>query len=152
MQNEDIIRYALEAVFPQLRETGYRITSPRDRVYNCIAWAMGRTDKWWWPIGTVDPDNYWPPQAPPEETIAAFVQAFQSLGYTETTDDTLREGLEKVALYAWNDKPTHAARQLPSSLWTSKLGNAVDIEHTHVGLVGDKYGAVVKFFERAIIA
>jgi len=150
MQNEDILRYALETMFPQLRDTGYRITSPADRVYNCIAWAAGQTDKWWWPIGRVDPDYYWPPQVPDEETIPAFVQLFQSLGYTQTTDDGLIEGVEKVALYARNDKPTHAARQLPSGLWTSKLGNAVDIEHTLLGLVGDAYGAVVEFFQRPL--
>jgi hypothetical protein len=151
MENEDIIRYALEAVFPQLRQTGYRITSPADRVYNCIAWAAGRTHQWWWPIGRIDPDDYWPPGVPEEETISAFVQAFHTLGYGEAPNDELREGIEKVALYARNDKPTHAARQLGSGLWTSKLGNAVDIEHTLAGLVGDKYGQVVKILQRVIV-
>jgi len=29
----------LEALFPGLRGADYRLSSPRDRRYNCIAWA-----------------------------------------------------------------------------------------------------------------
>jgi len=151
MENEEIIRYALEAMFPRLSGTGYRITSPADRVYNCIAWAAGRTHQWWWPIGRVDPDDYWPPGVPEAVTIAAFVQAFQTVGYGEALDNGLTDGVEKVALYARDDKPTHAARQLSSGLWTSKLGKAVDIEHTLPALEGDKYGNVVKILQRAVV-
>jgi hypothetical protein len=43
----------------------------------------------------------------------------------------------------------HAARQLPTGRWTSKLGKAVDIEHdTPEGVTGPVYGAVVKFLRR----
>jgi hypothetical protein len=37
----------LEALFPRLRGTAYRITSPASEVYNCIAWAAGDTEHWW---------------------------------------------------------------------------------------------------------
>lgn len=33
-----------ERLFPDLARTGYRLTSPPDPVYNCIAWAAGFTD------------------------------------------------------------------------------------------------------------
>src|SRR5262245_7829296 len=39
----------LEDVFPGLRGTAYRTSSPADRIYNCIAWAVGVTADWWWP-------------------------------------------------------------------------------------------------------
>jgi hypothetical protein len=33
----------LEQIFPALRHGGYRITSPVDKRYNCIAYALGDT-------------------------------------------------------------------------------------------------------------
>src|SRR5207244_363796 len=39
----------LEALFPGLRGTSYRITSPPDSAYNCVAWAAGDQASWWWP-------------------------------------------------------------------------------------------------------
>ena len=51
-----------EDLFPGLRGTPYRITSPRDRTYNCIAWAVGDTRDYWWPG---DPQRtYWPVDIP----------------------------------------------------------------------------------------
>jgi hypothetical protein len=50
---------ALEAVFPGLVGKEYQITSPRDEVYNCIAWAAGVTNDWWWPDKAGQ--GYWPP-------------------------------------------------------------------------------------------
>lgn len=43
---------------------------------------------------------------------------------------------------------TRRARQLPSGLWTSKLGEMEDIEHTLRGLKGDIYGAATGFLKR----
>jgi hypothetical protein len=47
----------LEDVFPGLQGTAYRVTSPADRGYNCIAWAAGVTDDWWWPPLTDAPSR-----------------------------------------------------------------------------------------------
>ena len=47
-----------ESLFPDLARTGYQVTSPPDPVYNCIAWAAGRTDEWWWP--DVGGFEFWP--------------------------------------------------------------------------------------------
>jgi hypothetical protein len=152
MENEEMIRRAAERLFPQLCGTGYRLTSPFDPVYNCIAWAAGRTTEWWWPIGEVDDKKFWPPGVPQEETIPAFVQAFQTLGYEESPNAEAVVGIEKVALYALNDMPTHAARQLLTGIWTSKLGKSVDIEHVLTGLEGTEYGRVVFVLQRVIVA
>ena len=95
---------SLENYFPNLKPTGYSVTSPATRVYNCIAWAAGVTDDWWWPdpLGV----SSWPPAARREEPVAAFIEAFASLGYFPTVDESLEPGFEKVALYASAARPT----------------------------------------------
>ena len=132
-------------LLPRLTADNYRETSPAAWEYNCIAWAAGVTDAWWWPV----PGRYWPPDIPREESIAAFVATFVGLGYTPGASPELESGTEKVALYATGDTPTHAARQLASGLWTSKLGPAIDIEHTTLDAVaGGVYGEVVAILGR----
>src|SRR5258708_7445589 len=111
----------LEETFPKLSETVYIITSPATDRYNCIAWVAGDTDSWWWP----DPfeQEYWPDEAPREETLEAFVVAFTGLGYALCLSGELEAGFEKLAFYAdGHGVPTHAARQLRNGQWTSKLG------------------------------
>jgi hypothetical protein len=93
----------------------------------------------------------WPATVPREETVSAFVAAFQSLGFIPGADETLEPGFEKVALYAMEGQPKHAARQLASGIWTSKLGALADIEHTLGGIVGDWYGTVIEIFKRPLL-
>jgi hypothetical protein len=137
-----------ESLFPDLRRTGYQITSPPDSVYNCIAHAAGITNAWWWP----DPGGfeYWPAGVPRERTLAAFLQAFATLGYSPCPDSSVEPGWEKVALYATDEGPSHAARQLANGRWTSKLGPDDDIEHVLEGLQGPAYGAVVQYLRRPV--
>jgi hypothetical protein len=139
---------SLQDFFPQLRSTGYTITSPATPAYNCIAWAAGVTDDWWWP----DPMGVsaWPPGAPRAESVEAFLTAVESLGYSRCDDAALEPGFEKVALYALDGVPKHAARQLPNGRWTGKCGELEDIEHTLDGLVGAWYGTVVHILKRPL--
>ena len=65
--------------FPNL-EGRYVITSPNTRDYNCLAWAAGETDRKWDPN---DPSYYWPAEAPREHTLAAFIAAYATRGYTQ---------------------------------------------------------------------
>lgn len=138
----------LQRGFPNLRHSGYEITSPEDRGYNCIAWAAGVTDAWWWP----DPweIGYWPNGVPREETIQAFIQAFGTRGYTPCEDDSLEAAFEKIALYANAGVPTHAARQLEDGRWSSKCGDLEDIAHTLDGLAGTSYGQRVVTLARPL--
>ena len=131
----------LEDVFPGLRGQAEEIKSPRDANYNCIGWAAGDNPNWWWP----DPaeEDSWPAGVARVETVAAFREAFASLGYVVCDHDRLEEGYEKVALFALAEVPKHAARQLPSGRWTSKLGPMEDLEHTLHDLTGMVYGSVV---------
>lgn len=129
---------------------GFVESSPATFDYNCIAWAAGETNRWWWP----DPEGqcYWPSGIPRQVTLEAFVQAYGTLGYEPCESDSPGFNVEKVAIYA-NDQGEikHAARQLLSGKWTSKLGELVDIEHD--ALQGDyphycAYGHVVSILAR----
>jgi hypothetical protein len=132
---------------PRLTAENYRVTSPATWEYNCIAWAAGVTDAWWWPV----PGRYWPPDVPRDESLAAFIAAFAVLGYAVCRSADCEPGLEKIALYAVGTTPTHAARQLLSGWWTSKLGPSLDIEHaTPEAVAGGVYGEVAVILSRTI--
>ncbi len=142
-----MIRRIIEAAFPNLRPSGYQVASPETVAYNCIAWAAGDTIRWWWPDS---PDTaYWPDDVERSETLEAFVKAFETLSYTTCDTPEYEDGLEKIAIYVNADgKPTHAARQLPSSYWSSKLGQSYDIEHDLEGVSGTQYGSVSVIMKR----
>lgn len=135
---------SLSRYFPQLSRST-KPASPATTTYNCIAWALGITDRWWWPQ---NPDAYWPLACPEEVTIRAFQSVFAVCGFEPCDDGRLENGYEKISLYAKGDQPTHAARQLRSGRWTSKCGQNVDIEHKLRELEGEEYGQVVIYFCR----
>jgi hypothetical protein len=141
------INVELEEDWPGLAKTPYRITSEHTGNYNCLAWASEETDRWWSPLP--ESDYYWPEGVPREVAVAAFVKAYETLGFAICEHGELEPNLEKLAIYATSDgKPQHVARQLPSGLWTSKLGRLEDIEHELDGLTGELYGTVQKFMQR----
>ena len=131
-----------------MTEMNYQVTSPQDVQYNCIAWAAGENDIWWWPDEMFS--LHWPEDAPRQVTIEAFIQAFSTKGYSPCESGNLEQGFEKIALYALNEEPTHAARQIPDGSWTSKLGRLQDISHTIDALNGPEYGSVALFLKRAV--
>ena len=134
------------AAFPRLDEQNHRITSPAAPDDNCIAWSAGDEERWW------QPGFYWPVDVDLNEFgLGILVEMFRSLGYEECGDDSLEAGFEKVALYGSGFLYTHAARQLPSGKWTSKLGRSEDIEHDSPEiLAGGVYGEVVEFMRRPV--
>jgi hypothetical protein len=143
---------SLESLFPNLLPGQYRITSPAEKHYNCIAWAAEDSRRWWWP-GPITEEEYWPPGLSHEETLTTFQQAFTLLGFTVCENDVFEPEFEKVALFANSDGvPQHAARQLPNGRWTSKLGKREDIEHDLHALEGTAYGSVVLLLKRPIAA
>jgi hypothetical protein len=130
----------IEGYFPRLNRSNYEIKSLASPTYNCIAWAADSTDRPWWPLR---PNWHWPAGVPSQETLDAFISAFATLGYEPCDSPSLELGYEKIAIYADGPLPKHAARQLPSGIWTSKLGMAEDIEHAALDLLeGAAYGRV----------
>ncbi len=141
--------FEIEITFPNLEAGNYAITSPSTPEYNCIAWATGDTETWWWP----DANNqyYWPDEVARDECLGAFKSVFEKLGYQECETGDYKEGYEKIAIYVdANNKPTHASRQLSSGIWTSKLGQIEDIEHPFYGLDSSKYGSVAVIMKRSM--
>ena len=120
--------------------------------YNCIAWAAGKTDNWWWP--TDISGSFWPKGLPKEfpnqETLGNFIKAFETEGYSVCGDSQFENGFEKVAIFVdGGGTPTHAARMLPSGVWTSKLGKMEDVEHKTLNDVeGRGYGEAKTFLRR----
>jgi hypothetical protein len=131
--------------FPRLTAHNHRVTSPASPDYNCVGWAADDTEHWW------QPGIFWPTSAPAGMFgIDVLIQAFSLLGYENCPDGSLEAGLGKVALYGSGLFYTHAARQLPSGKWTSKLGGAEDIEHDSPDdVAGGVYGDVVVFMKRS---
>src|SRR5687767_11400380 len=127
--------------FPRLTAANHRITSPSTPDYNCIAWSVGDTEHWW------QPGVFWPIPSPKDGFgIEALTEAMKNQGFTGCETGLLEEGFQKVALYATSAFYTHAARQLPSGKWTSKLGRMEDIEHdSSDDVAGGVYGSVVMF-------
>lgn len=136
---------------PFLTDLNCEVTSPPSKKYNCLAWAAAEDFRVWWPdpMGT----GYWPLTVPREESIAAFLQAYGTLGFGLCFDGTLEAGVEKLAIYGTGalgaETPTHAALQLEGGEWTSKLGQFEDIKHAIPDAVnGPAYGRVVCYLSR----
>lgn len=130
----------VQRCFPNLQRADYsNVSSPTDR-YNCIAWAAGDDTRWWEPA--TECGYYWPENCTLNYTVARAVQIFQNLGFVPCGLDTfLENGFEKIAIFHEKEEWMHAARQLPSGAWTSKLGKHQDIEHVSAkALVGGDYG------------
>lgn len=135
--------------FPRLSPENHRETSPESRAYNCIAWAAEDSSRWW------QPGIYWLPMDWPADDfgIGALEGVFRALGYEDCgLDADWEPGSVKVALYGSGFLYTHAARQLPTGKWTSKLGKGIDIEHDTPDVVaGGLYGDVMQILRRQIV-
>ena len=116
--------------FPTLARDGYQITSPRDRHYNCVAWALRDRSNWWEPA--LD-GAYWPRDVSDDELedgdLPEYERVFRALGFERCADGNLVAGFEKIAVYANNDDFAHVAYQRPDGSWSSKLGKLNDIRH-----------------------
>jgi hypothetical protein len=136
--------------FPRLtHDQSFALTSERTDLYNCVAWAAGDNRRWWWPDAA--DSSFWPKQVRRVETLDAFVELFQHLGYRQCESDTFEPGVEKVALFGKSDgPPTHVARQRQDGTWTSKLGRSEDIKHSVRDLEGDRYGAIAILLSRRV--
>ena len=135
-----------------LKDSYFTVTSENTRNYNCIAWALGRTDCWYWPpLDNDEPedDEYWPKGAPNGTSIEAFIIAMNLEGFEKCHDAKPEEGYTKIALYQKNGECTHAARLCKNGMWTSKMGPLHDIQHSSAESVeGDFYGNIHCYMKR----
>lgn len=138
----------LEAQIPGLENADYQVTSPSSRAYNCVAWSLDDSRRWWSPAPTGG--YYWPPHLPVLPGVDAFTAPFRERGYAECDSANLEPGIEKVAIYGdASGEPTHVARQLSNGWWASKLGMAADIEHASLQAIeGGLFGKALFFMAR----
>lgn len=141
----------LELEHPNLKRAPYFVTSKEDAGHNCIAYAAGDTTRWWWPFNGAT-QAYWPAGVPRQLTLAAFVAAFATLGYSPCADGDVEAGYEKVAIFVSpQGAPTHAAKQLlRSGRWSSKMGPLEDINHSIYGVSDKMYGEVGQYMRRPL--
>ncbi len=125
------------------------VTSPCD-FYNCIAHALGRSTGLIWPSSK---DGEWPADIALTDNISSFAEMLARHNYEPCTTSSVEAGFEKIALYTKDRYVKHAARQLDSGRWTSKLGyKDYDIAHHSLeDLEGKRYGYAKDFFRRTII-
>lgn len=160
-RSADEARHQLHQQLPSLATADWRVKSPCDTNYQCIAWAACRTDRVWWPWD--DPRCYWPPafkkfplySAVP---VSSFVELFEKkFGYHCCDSSAFEFGYQKVAIFTNAMGVTHMARQhLWGFGWLSKLGEEEDIFHRKLSdIEGDvdpaseQYGRVAQVMKRS---
>ncbi len=130
----------------------FQCRSDPDDDYNCIAWALGKTNHFWWPRN--EAGYYWPPGLPKEpisgETVDNFIAAFKTEGYLPCSHSGVERKYQKIALFvSAYGRRKHAACLLETGIWSSKLGPSEDIEHATLKcLEGRTYGRVRMFFKK----
>lgn len=130
--------------FPRLGD-GFEVLAPASSTYNCIAWALGKDDRWVWPSGHGRQVN-----------TADFDALFAFHGYKRITSLNYDKvaGYDKLVLYAKANEfgvpePTHGARQLTDGSWSSKLGKLPLIRHLHPDDIdGGTYGEAYAVYTR----
>ena len=136
----------LITTFPGLSKEDFDIVDQPSTRYNCIAYAAGDTSKRWDP----DENYYWPPWATPDDRIESLIEVFDGLGFQQCDDGHLEDRYQKVALYEVQGEAKHAAAQMPSGRWRSKMGHGPVIEHrSPESLSAGIYGEPTIFMRRA---
>jgi hypothetical protein len=152
VENEELKTYIIE-IFPNLAsDSQFKITSPANPDYNCLAWACHYDNRWMQPYPrSYDGTHYWPDGAKKGDDIECLIDAYRKKGYELCENGIHEEGFQKIALYVAKGTTswTHASRELLSGCWTSKLGQGNDIQHgTPYAIEGEKYGKVSCFMKR----
>jgi len=147
--------------FPKLKLDGGKKTSEATNLYNCIAWSIERTQEKWFEPKPTNSWETWPDGIPNDYSLESFIMLFEKRGYKrcDVTDTGFEFFVKKVAIYAefgiygpsrWEF--THVADQLNCGLWTSKLGNGIDIFHNTPnsleGNKGEEYGKIYMILRR----
>ena len=131
---------------PLKSDVNFKLSSPFSFQYNCIAFAMGMTDRW---VDHGDiPWHWWPP-VERGSSVEHLKNAFRYFGFEECgMDDTIDDQYDKVALYQLADCWTHAARIVASGIFHSKFGESYDGYHSSGDVLQAQYGNVCLIMRR----
>lgn len=136
--------------FPKLSsDINFKIKSPFDQKYNCIAYACNKNDRFWWPQDNIDGVE-WPYGLPLNTSIGNFIKLFEKHEYVVCDTHELENDFQKIALYELKGECKHAALQIFNGLWKSKMGMLEDIEHSDpFSIEGPSYGIAKVFMKRS---
>ena len=125
-------------------DKNFFIIGNKTPVYNCIAWAMGYTDRWveginyfGYAAGQLPPGHYWPDGVRRGENSEDLVNAFIAEGFSIPEKNELEEGYDYVALYHRRTrflhimKWTHASKIINNEKECSKFGQSFLALHSH---------------------
>ncbi|TAE72750.1 MAG: hypothetical protein EAZ85_08915 [Bacteroidetes bacterium] len=94
--------------FPNSKKEPFEITSPETPEYNCLAWAMHDTQRWW----DTEDDDFWI-DTNKDNLLQTLIEMCQKLGFQICDNSQLKQNYEKIALFSVdNQYCTHVARQL----------------------------------------
>ena len=114
--------------------------------FNCIAWAFGDCSRWYWPDN--NSNSFWPKTIPRANTLDNFIELFRLRKFELCDDGSFENGYIKIAIFCNSNGVTHAARQLPNGLWSSKLGPFFSVLHTIESISNGEYGDVTRFMKK----
>jgi hypothetical protein len=131
-------------------EGKYERTSDPTIDYNCLAWALGYTDRQFDPDGHL-PGYFWPAGIAKNWNVPTILKLLSLYGYSEMSESASFEpGYLKIAIYVEDGEAAHFARQLASGEWTSKLGDKIDIRHVDLECLEEgPYGRVETIVKKA---
>jgi hypothetical protein len=117
-----------------------------ENIFNCVSFTLNIFNYWIWTN-----EKRWPRDIPRNLGINSFKMLYSKIGYDECDSDLYEEGYDKIAFYAKNNIPKHAAKQFGNK-WRSKVGPVI-LEHNLDWLCGNgeyEYGDVVFIMKRKI--
>lgn len=124
-------RKQLSLLFPRINPDNVVVTGDVDDAYNCLAWALGFTDRWIWPWHTMPPSKN------------NFNRLFARYGHPAAAHG-------KIAGFGISvDRMTHGS--LCHKRWESKCGGWLRIAHELGEMEGGTfYGDVQCFYQAAV--
>ena len=145
--NTEENRKVLIGYFPHLgSDSHFELLSEQTPVYNCIAWAMGYSDRW---VDTeYSPGHWWPAGVKRSTEPIALFDAFVAEGFEKADDGRFEKGYDKVVLFQKDGEWTHASRIESNEVEYSKFGGSFDGVHSHNIFTGSIYGEEYAYLRR----
>lgn len=125
-------KQSYSAIFPRLDVNRAIVAGEPTPVYNCISWTVGVTTTWLWP----------------GPTLAEFDAFYARYGFFRSTSGHI------AAWGAGTNAMTHGSVVAPAplSLWESKCGAGLRIQHGMNELESAGYGRILVFYGRGRFA
>ena len=134
----------IEEWFPNIIGENFKIVISTFE-FNCVAFTLDIYDDYVWIT-----EKSWPHNLIPRVlNIDSFKKLYELHNYKICDNDSYEENYEKIAFYAKNNQPLHAAKQF-GNIWKSKISNLI-VEHELEWLCGDSqdaYGDIVFIMKR----